>query len=176
MRGCVMVVAMGLGLMVGCPTAAGPPVDADRLLSTLSPNERTEWCQWRDDTLAVVGADGVVTCTDSISWPAGTVAECAANDSLFIPCEAGAAAECIEATALDPCAAGQPAGCDALDACVAMLPPENGVACSANECSCPNGVPVSVDVELVRYGDTDYCLASSSDQMVCDGAYHTGCY
>lgn len=174
MRGCLVVAALGLGLLTGCPAADGPPVDDDRLLSSLSPAERTEWCQWRADTLAVVGDDGVVTCEETFSWPAGTVTECAANDALFVACEAGAAAACIEATALDPCAAGQPAGCSDLDACVAALPPENG-GCSAGECSCPNSANVTVDVGWVRWGDNDYCRPDD-DSRICNGDYALGCW
>jgi hypothetical protein len=171
-----LVIATCALLLSACTPDNGRPVADDRLLSTLSPDERSTWCQWRDDVLSdVVGADGIVTCTDVMSWPAGTVAECVANDAQFVACEAGLAAACIDALALEPCGASQPAGCADLDACVAALPPANSVACSANMCSCEAGADVSVAVELQRFGDVDYCVPSG-DQLVCDGEYPTGCW
>jgi len=172
----LFVIASCALLLSACTPDNGRPVADDRLLSTLSPDERTAWCQWRDDTLSdVVGDDGIVSCTDVMSWPAGTVSECAASESQFLACEAGLAATCIEALALEPCGASQPAGCADLDACIQALQPANSVACEADMCSCAGGADVAVTVELKRYGDVDYCVPVG-DQLVCDGAYPTGCW
>lgn len=171
-----LVIASCAALLTACTPDDGRPVADDRLLSTLSPDERTTWCQWRDDVLSdVVDAEGMVSCADAMSWPAGTVAECAASDAQFVACEAGLAATCIEDLALSPCGTSQPAGCADLDACIAALPPANSIACSADMCSCPAGPNVSVDVELQRYGDIDYCVPSG-DPLVCDGGYPQSCW
>ena len=162
-------------VLMACPSTSDRPVDDDRSLATLSPDERSDWCTWREATLGVVDADGFVACEDSMGWPAGTVSECAANDDLFVDCAAGLAAACIEATATDPCATSQPAACAELDACIAALPPSNGIACGTGECSCRNGPPVTTEVQLVRYGDTDYCVPLG-DGLVCNGTYPSACW
>ncbi len=171
-----LVIASCALLLSACTPNNGRPVADDRLLSTLSPDERTAWCEWRDDVLSdVVDENGIVTCTDVMSWPAGTVAECVASETQFVACEAGVAAACVDALALEPCGASQLAGCADLDACVAALAPSNSVACSAGECRCPAGPNVNVDVELQRYGDVDYCMPEG-DPLVCNGAYPQSCW
>jgi len=174
MRGLVAVFAMAC-LLAACPSNT-LPVDGDRMLSTLSPSERTSWCQWRADTLAVVNDAGFVECTDSPGWPAGTVAECAANDDVFVECEAALAGDCIEAVAEDPCTGTTPAACDAYDACVAALPPANAVACTANQCSCPNGPNVDTEVRIHHYQDVDWCWPAAEDPYVCNGEPPTECW
>ena len=160
-----------LFVLSACPSTDRPVAD-DRLMSTLSPAERTDWCSWRAETLGV-DADGMV-CADA-PWPAGTAADCEANEDLFVECEAGLAADCIEAAGSDPCT--DSAACAAWEACVDALPPSNAIQCSVGECSCTGAANATgVSVSVHRYQGYDYCWPDGDDQVCPGSAYPTSCW